>query len=209
MDALSKEELLALLRTAKACSERNWLMILVAFNHGLRAGEVCGGWYTRRVDGKTQKSFHPGITGEDVHDGYLTVKRLKNSLRTTQPLVSNPDPLFDESAALIEFARKAKPGRSIFGVSRFQFWRILRKYAAIAGIPTHKAHPHVLKHSLAMHAIPHAGIENVRQYLGHKSLSSTGAYLRVSDEDASAAIVNALGRKEVRAADKRVLSSST
>ena len=115
---LSKDELLGLLRTAKACRERDWLMILVAFNHGLRAGEVCGGWYVRHVDGKTPKSFHPGITGEDVHDGYLSVKALKNSLRTTQPLVSNQDPLLDERDALIEFARKAKPGRSIFRVSR-------------------------------------------------------------------------------------------
>jgi len=32
-----------------------------------------------------------------------------------------------------------------------------------------------------MQTIASAGIENVRQYLGHKSISSTGAYLKVSD----------------------------
>ena len=31
------------------------------------------------------------------------------------------------------------------------------------------------------------GIENVRQYLGHKSLASAGGYLPVRDEEASAA----------------------
>jgi site-specific recombinase XerD len=39
-----------------------------------------------------------------------------------------------------------------------------------------------------MQTIKSAGIENVRQYLGHKNISSTGAYLKVSDEVASEAI---------------------
>jgi hypothetical protein len=33
-----------------------------------------------------------------------------------------------------------------------------------------------------------AGIENVRAYLGHKSIASTGAYLKVDDETASKAV---------------------
>jgi hypothetical protein len=39
-----------------------------------------------------------------------------------------------------------------------------------------------------MQTIKTAGIENVRQYLGHKSIASTGSYLRVNDEQASAAV---------------------
>jgi integrase len=42
MQHLSKDELLALLREAKASRERDWLMILVGFWHGLRASEVTG-----------------------------------------------------------------------------------------------------------------------------------------------------------------------
>src|SRR5579862_9657345 len=132
MDALTKDELRRLLHAAKSRRERDWLMILVAFNHGLRAGEVCGGWYVRRVSGKPEREFHRGISAGDIRDGHLTVKRLKHSLRTTQPLVSDADPLFDERDALIEFARKAKPGRPIFELSRCQFWRIVRKHAAAA-----------------------------------------------------------------------------
>jgi site-specific recombinase XerD len=56
----------------------------------------------------------------------------------------------------------------------------------------HKAHPHVLKHSIAMQTIEHAGIENVRQYLGHKSISSTGSYLKVTDAEAAASVQRAL-----------------
>jgi integrase len=43
-----------------------------------------------------------------------------------------------------------------------------------------------------MQTIPTAGIENVRAYLGHKSISSTGAYLKVDDDVASRAIAGAM-----------------
>jgi Phage integrase family len=83
---------------------------------------------------------------------------------------------------------KRPPNQPVFKVSRSQFWRLVQKYAKAAGVPSHKAHPHALKHSIAMQSIHSAGIENVRQYLGHKSISSTGAYLRVNDADASSAV---------------------
>jgi site-specific recombinase XerD len=62
-----------------------------------------------------------------------------------------------------------------------------------AGIAKRNAHPHILKHSIAMQSIGNAGIENVRQYLGHKSLSSTGAYLIVDDLTAAARVTAAAG----------------
>jgi integrase len=43
-----------------------------------------------------------------------------------------------------------------------------------------------------MLSIKKAGIENVRQYLGHKSIASTGAYLKVSDAEASRAVSAAM-----------------
>jgi integrase len=44
-----------------------------------------------------------------------------------------------------------------------------------------------------MQTIQSAGIENVRAYLGHESISSTGAYLKVDDDAASKAIAAAAG----------------
>jgi site-specific recombinase XerD len=35
-------------------------------------------------------------------------------------------------------------------------------------------------------------LNELQQYLGHKSLSSTGAYLKVSDTEACAAVADAL-----------------
>jgi integrase len=171
---LSKDELRRLLSTARAARERDWLMILVAFNHGLRASEVTG------------------FTRDAVEDGHLTVQRLKGSLKTSQALIESADPLFDERRALIEYARKSTPGWPVFKMSRQHFWRLVQRYAHAAGIPKRLAHPHILKHTIALQTIHSAGIENVRQHLGHKSLSSTGEYLRVTDDEAGAAIARAL-----------------
>jgi integrase/recombinase XerD len=82
--------------------------------------------------------------------------------------------------------------QKLFPVTRQHFWRLVQRYARQAGIPERKRHPHVLKHTIGMQAIHSAGIENVRQYLGHKSMASTGAYLKVSDAEASAAVSAAL-----------------
>ena len=85
-----------------------------------------------------------------------------------------------------------KPGDRLFPMSRFGVYKLIKRAGKRAGIPEHKLFPHALKHSIAMQTIHSAGIENVRQWLGHKSIASTGAYLRVSDEEASRAIGSAL-----------------
>jgi integrase len=175
MEHLSKSEVLGLLGAAKAYRERDWLMILIGFWHGLRASEVTG------------------LTAGSIADGHVTVARLKGSLKTRQPLVGHEDPLLDEATGLFEFTREMHPNQRIFPISRIHFWRLVRRHGKTAGIAKDLAHPHILKHSIAMQTIKAAGVENVRQYLGHKSLASTGAYLKVDDEAASIAVTGSLG----------------
>lgn len=177
MFALSNAELLELLRVAKAAKprgHRDWLLFLVTFWHGLRVSEAVG------------------FTRDAVKDGHLTIARLKGSNRTTQALVTHENPLLDERDALVEYVRKSSPFKPVFDISRHQFWVLMRRHGAIAGLPAHKCHPHILKHSVAMQSIHSAGIENVRQHLGHKSIASTGIYLKVSDAEAGAAVTRAL-----------------
>lgn len=171
---LTQDELLALLCAARAHRERDWLMILVAYWHGLRASEVVN------------------LKAHSVTDGFITVRRLKKSLKTTQQLIRHPNPLLDEGA-LAEYARNQSGNQRLFPVSRVQFWRLIQRYAGASGLPKRKAHPHALKHTIAIQTIHSAGIENTRQWLGHKSMASTGEYLRVSDQDAGKAVQKALG----------------
>ncbi len=176
MQHLTKDELLDLLGAARAHSERDWLAILVGFWHGLRVSEIT--------------SFTP----EAVRDGYITIQRLKGSLKTVQPLIEHIEPLLNEKAPLTAWVERAEPSKPVFDLSRQRFWKIMQMHCKTAGIPEHKAHPHVLKHTIAMQTIKSAGIENVRQYLGHKSISSTGAYLKVDDDAASKAVAAAIGK---------------
>jgi type 1 fimbriae regulatory protein FimB len=167
---LSKQQLTSLLAAAQASSERDWLMILVAYNHGLRASEVVT------------------LTCANICDGFITVKRLKGSRTTTHRLFDNErDPLSRLAA------EKIATGERLFPITRQHFWYLVQKLGKAAGIPKHLCHPHIAKHSIAMHTIAKAGIENVRTFLGHVSIASTGAYLRVDDDAANAAICSALG----------------
>lgn len=171
MNHLTKDELKSLLKEIP--SQRSRLMILVAYLHGLRVSEVIS------------------LTGSSVRDGYLTVKRLKGSLKTSQPLVSSSDSLMDESAYLPKLAEAVGSNGLLFPMTRNGVYKLMQRYGERAGIPKHKLHPHALKHGCAMASIKVAGIESVRQYLGHRSLSSTGEYLRVNDETASEAVKGA------------------
>jgi integrase len=183
MQYLGKVELLRFFDEAKRTRERDWLMFLVAYQHGLRASEVV--------------TLMPDM----VVGGELAVQRLKGSEFTVQPLVEDVEPLLSERLPLEILAQHTPPASPLFPFSRVHYFRLFRKYAKRAGLPAHKQHPHALKHSIAMHTIEVAGIHNVRAYLGHKSIASTGAYLKVSDADASAAIGRALGHGVMVAKD--------
>lgn len=187
MVALKKDELLKLLEVARSHSERDWLMILIAFNHGLRVTELVGGWSVV----KRQKVYHEPMMPANFVDGFLTVKRLKGSLQTTQPLLSNQNPLLDEKTAVEKYLTTLKPTDRLFVMDRHAFAYRVRKYCREAGIARHKASPHKLKHTCGKIMIPQ-GIEKVRQYLGHKTIASTGAYLLTTDEEASAAFAAAM-----------------
>jgi integrase len=164
MEHLAKDEIRSLLSVAKGFSERDYLMILVGYSHGLRASEVVG------------------IKAQDIQDGCLTVARLKGSLKTTQPLVSSEGKLLDEASALPKFAFDFHPNQRLFPVNRKHFWKLVSMYGKRAGLPKRKCHPHILKHSIAIQIIHSAGIKNARQYLGQKSPSSTHAYLKADDD---------------------------
>lgn len=178
MNALTKDELLRLLGEAKARSERDYLLLLVCFSHGLRISEALS------------------LTRANFGDGYLTVKRLKGSNKTTQPLARSSNPLLNEKSAIEPHLLTLSQEKRLFDFSRQYADRLIKTYGKRAGIPKHKLSMHKMKHTCAMLSIRTAGIENVKQYLGHRSLASTGAYLKVSDDAASLAFAAAMGSYE-------------
>lgn len=187
IQAISRDELLKLLAAAREHRKRDWVIMLVKYWHGLRISEILA----------LRPDFAPADAKPKcwVKDGFLTVQRLKGSLKTCQPLISSDEPLLDEAAALPAYFADANvsPGCRAFPITRQYFWKIFGVYAASVGIPAHKHHPHVLKHSIGAHSIKTAGIENLRQHMGHRSMSSTGEYLRVPDDVATSAVAGSIG----------------
>src|ERR1700676_3076938 len=136
MTYLSPEEVLAVLKAARARSIRDWAMVLVAYRHGLRASEVCG----------------LKLSDVNLKDQTIRVARLKGSMLTTQPLVPpRGQPLLDELAAVRAWLKTRPADGSDFlftsqkggRLDRTQFFRVFRTVAESAGLPRGKRHPHV------------------------------------------------------------------
>jgi site-specific recombinase XerD len=186
MVILSPQEMLALLKAAKNHSTRDWAMILLAYRHGLRASEVCG----------------LKLADVDLKAGSMSIRRLKGSLHTIQPLYQHRgQPLLDETAALRTWLHKRPADGSDYlftsqkggKLGRTQFFRNFQTVAEYAGLEVQKRHPHVLKHSLASHLVSgNANLALIRQALGHRSISSTMQYIGTSDSQAAEALQKAL-----------------
>ena len=186
MTILTPQETLALLKAARKRSMREWAMILLAYRHGLRASEVCG----------------IKLADVDLKAGSISIRRLKGSLHTIQPLYQHRgQPLLDETAALRAWLRKRPADGSDYlftsqkggKLGRTQFFRNFQTLAESTGLPIEKRHPHVLKHSLASHLVAgNVNLALIRQALGHQSISSTMAYVGTSDAQAAEALQRAL-----------------
>ncbi len=186
MQHLEPDEMLSVLRAARAKGQREWAMILVAYKHGMRTSEVCN----LRVDDL------------DLKNGSIVVDRLKGSLRTTQAVTEHRgEPLLNEHRALREWLRERPADGSDYlftsqkggRLDRSQFFRLFRAIACEAGLPAEKRHPHALKHSLASHLVSaNVNLALVKQQLGHKSIGSTMRYVRTTDLQASKATATAL-----------------
>ena len=186
MVILTPQEMLALLKAARKRSTRDWAMILLAYRHGLRASEVCG----------------IKLADVDLKAGSISIRRLKSSLHTVQPIYQHRgQPLLDETAALRAWLRKRPADGSDYlftsqkggKLGRTQFFRNFQTVAESAGLSVEKRHPHVLKHSLASHLVAgNANLALIRQALGHRSISSTLLYIGTTDAQAAEALQKAL-----------------
>jgi site-specific recombinase XerD len=156
-------------------------MFLLTFRHALRSSET-----------RTLK-----LDDIDMDAQTIVVNRCKGSKSGVQSLDRHKgEPLLDEVVALKTwFKERREDGSKVLfpsakggAMTRMQFNRLFKAYAAAAGVPANLAHPHILRHSLcSTMAAQHADIYAIQQRAGHKNICNTMIYTHVSDAQASEA----------------------
>jgi site-specific recombinase XerD len=184
--ALSTEQVKAILKEARQHSTRDWCLFLLTFRHALRSQEV------RQLK----------LADIDLTDGTVSISRVKGSKSSVQALDRHKgEPLLDSVLAMrVWLKERVEDGSQILFPSqkggmltRMQLLRLFKKYTAAAGVPGNLAHPHILRHSLCtMMAEQHADVYAIQPRAGHKNISNTMIYTHVSDKHAGEACQAAL-----------------
>lgn len=145
---------------------RDALMVLLAFRHGLRAGEVCDlRW--EQIDFKTAS---------------LHVRRLKNGTPSTHPLTGR------ELRALRRHQRESKKSPFVFvsewgsPLSAPGFSRMVERRAVSARLGI-KAHAHMLRHACG-YKLANDGHDTraLQAYLGHRNIRDTTRYTALAQD---------------------------
>lgn len=99
------------------------------------------------------------------------------------PINNNTKKTLDEYVSLLDeeniwlFPSK-KPGKQI---TRQQVANILKKHAGIAGMPSEKISPHVLRHSFATNILNKGmDLRSLQEILGHSSITTTQIYTHLN-----------------------------
>jgi len=166
---LKEDELKALLEAPKRMRDR--LIIKLMYETGMRVGELASltiGDVDLDSDEITIQRAKRHEEGRKVPivDSWTRVM-LRDYIGTRK---NRKDPLF--------VSNKRGP------LSRRQVERLVANYAEVVGIEPDKRHPHVLRHTHAVHALK-SGIDlrTLQQNLGHSSIEVTAIYLTMDIDD--------------------------
>lgn len=179
---LSEEEVATLLEAPSTDTlegRRDRALLEFMYASGVRVSEACSldlnslylGDGLVRVTGKGDKErLVPLATS--------AVERLETYLyKTRADLLSRASRGYAEARHRVFVSRRGK------GLTRQAVWKLIRKYATVAGLHT-DVHPHMLRHCFATHLLINgADLRVVQALLGHADIGTTEVYTHLSRAD--------------------------
>ncbi len=158
--------------TSKPRGARNAAMLELAYGSGLRVSELIN---CRMLQINLEAGFIQ-VTGKGERQRLVPVGG-KAQKRITEYLAwARPALLGNHQSDVVFVARAGKP------MSRQGFWKLLKKYAAQAGI-TSRVTPHSLRHSFATHLLEGgADLRAVQAMLGHVDIATTQIYTHMTQK---------------------------
>ena len=174
-EVLNREEVEKLL---EAPSARGWLgirdraVLELMYASGLRVSEVKDLKKTNvNLDVGFVKCSGKGGKERIVPLGKVAKKALERYLERSRVKLSEKNA--DDHLFLSRLGKK---------ISRQSLWKMIRKYARMAGIRK-KITPHTLRHSFATHLLEGgADLRGIQEMLGHADISTTQIYTHINKE---------------------------
>lgn len=177
-DVLSRDEVDSLLKQPKintALGKRDKAILEILYATGLRVTELIGlKMHNINLEVGSIRTIGKGSKERIIPMGSKAIDSLKDYLSNSRPSFLKKD--------------LAKAGSYIFlnsrggHITRQGLWKIIRKYAPMAGI-TKSVTPHTVRHSFATHLLEGgADLRSVQIMLGHADISTTQIYTHVARE---------------------------
>ncbi len=164
------EALLGMIDTTRPKELRNAAMLEIMYGAGLRVSELIHLKLSDiNLDANLVRVMGKGARERMVPIGSQAGKLARQWKDQARPLV-----LKKLTSQYLFVARGTNP------MTRQGFWKIIKKYAAKAGI-SRNISPHTLRHSFATHLLEGgADLRSVQTMLGHADISTTQIYTHIS-----------------------------
>lgn len=153
---------------------RDKAMLYLLYATGMRVSELV----SLRMDEVNMEYGYVRVKGKGgkerlVPFGELSKRYLKEYIAHSRPLLIN-------RRSPSEFLFLSRRGERM---TRQYFWKMIKRYALIAGIDPNRVTPHVIRHSFATHLLERgADLVAIKEMLGHSSLTTTEIYTYINRE---------------------------
>ncbi|MBC2581376.1 tyrosine recombinase XerC [Clostridium sp. DJ247] len=176
---LTLEESKSLLRAIDGRNkERDYCIITLFLNCGLRLSELCG-INISNIKDDVLTVIGKGNKERTVYLNNACIKSINNYINVRN---KNIDKIIDKDALFIS--------KNNTRVSKRTVEVMLKKYLSAAGLDTVKYTPHKLRHTAATLMYKHGNVDirSLQKILGHENVSTTQIYTHVDDDQLREAV---------------------